>query len=211
MKNSLLIILILTISLNVYSKDRYVMAQIIKNNNDTVVSPILYKKLFDFQESIILKNDDGSKTTLFPKDVKGFHVLTGSSDTLFFESNCGLKFGLSSSIDDNCYFMLKIRAGIIPLYYFANKKFYSIGVTMKTDYAPCYLTQYRYEWIMMEENNFRDQFIKIIKPFKHNANALTLKKLVELEDKFKLLKYRFDDVPKGIDSLNALLIAEPKK
>lgn len=211
MKKGLIALFSIVLCSSAMAKDRYVMAQIILNNNDTIVNPIVYKELFEFQDKIIMKNEDGSNRTILPLDAKCFYVLTGSADTLFFESNCGVKLGLADNIDESCYFLLKIRNGVVPLYYFAWKKLYSVGISMKTAYSPCYLTKYREDWVMMETNNYMDQFLKVTKPFKRISDEPTKQKIVELENQFRYNKYRFEDIPKGVDSLNAILGRKSQK
>ncbi len=205
MKQFVLTILFFAFAIVAFPKDRFVMAKIIMNNNDTLVNAIKYEKLFDFQNKFEMVNDDGTRKTVFPLDAKGFYIVVGVKDTVYFESNCGLKFGLADNVDKNCYFIMKQNSGKAPLYYFTYSKLYSAGVNMQSVNSPCYLSKYRGEWIMMEESNYIEQIIKLIKPFKRTENETIKSKLAEFESALKSRNYPYDDMQKIFVSINKIL------
>ena len=205
MKKNLLVLLLLTLAFYSNAKDRYVMAQIVTNTDDTIVNPVKYDKLFDFQEKVEMMNDDGKLITLTPLDAKEFRVLTGKNDTIHFESNCGLKLGLADNVDQNCYFIMKLKEGKVPLYYFSLANLMSFGVSLQKVNKPSYLSKYRDEWVMMQEENYKDQIMKVIKPFKKLINKNGFDKLMKIETDIISGKFSFENIPTVFDKINAAL------
>lgn len=207
MKTNKLFITILFIAFctQVFSADKFVVAKIILSNNDTIVNLVKYTPLHEMQNKIEIKVNESITNTLFPFDVKSFFTIAGKGDTVRFESNCGLKFGLADKFEKNCYFIMKLKTGKVPLYYFSVNKLMTMGTSMQTVQQPAYLSKYRDEWIIMEENNFVSQLIKLIKPFKRQPSSNTLKEINMLEDNLYDKIYKFDDIPTVIDKLNVIL------
>ena len=197
--------LLLVVCFTASSKDRFVMAKIIMNNKDTVVNPNKYDNVFDFQARILMKNDDGKMQVIYPKEAKGFYILAGVADTLYFESVCGLKFGFADDPAEVCYFMMKKRCGKIPLYYYVLTKLVKVGVSMQSVYSPAYILKYKDEWLVMEENNYVNQLLKFIKPMKKNNKQEVVNKLSNLEDDLFSRAYRFEDFPTVVDRINDIL------
>lgn len=189
----------------VFPADKFVVAKIIMNNNDTIVNMVKYKPLHEMQNKIEVKVSDSITNTLLPIDAKSFYTIAGKGDTIRFESNCGLKFGFADNMEDNCYFMMKLKSGTVPLYYFSVNKLLTMGATMQNVQQPAYLSKYRDEWIMMSENNYVNQFLKLIKPFKKKLKSESLKEIIKLEDDLYFKTYRFDDIPVLINRLNEIL------
>ncbi len=201
--NVLLISILLSSA--VFSTNKFVVSRIFLANNDTIVSLMKYTKLHEMQEKIEVKINDSIISTLYPLDVKGFYTLAGKGDTVRFESNCGIKFGLADKIESNCYFMMKLNSGKIPLYYFSVSKLLTLGVSMETVQQPAYFAKYFDEWIMMEENNYISQIEKLLKPFLRNAKGTQLKSLKKLDSDLYYRVYKFNDVPEFFEKLNVLL------
>jgi len=204
-KNILLTTTFLLLSLVVLPADKYVVAKIIMNNNDTVVNLLKYTKLHELQEKIELKVNDSITNIILPIESKGFFTIASKGDTVTFESNCGIEFGLADNLESNCYFLMKVNSGIVPLYYFSKKKLMTMGVSMQIVYQPVYLAKYRDEWTVMEENNYVNQIEKLIKRFKRNAQPNRLKMIKDLESDLIYSKYKFDDLPRFFQQLNEVL------
>jgi hypothetical protein len=181
------------------------MAQIIMLNNDTIVNPIKFENLFELQNKIEMKNEDGTIRTIYPKEAKGFHIATSAGDTIFFESNCGFMFTLFGDADNTCYFILKQKSGIVSLYYFVRKEIVVEGITTGANFTPSYMVKYKENWVSLKKNNFLQQFTKIIKPFKTDKKAPFFKKIKEFEHDLDKGEYLFDDIPKAIDRLNTIV------
>ena len=190
---------------HVFSADKFVVAKIILSNNDTIVNLVKYTPLHEMQNQIEIKVNESITNTLYPLDAKSFFTIAGKGDTVRFESNCGLKFGLADKIEKNCYFIMKLKTGTVPLYYFSESKLMTMGTSMQTVQQPAYLSKYRDEWIIMEENNFVNQLIKLIKPFKKQLSPNSLKEINMLEDDLYDKIYQFDDIPRVVDKLNVIL------
>lgn len=201
----LLSFLLCNISFLLHAKDRFVMAQIIMTNNDTLVNPILYDNLFDFQKKIVMRTDEGKLQSVFPNDAKDFYVIAGKKDTLHFESVCGLKFSLTDNSDANCFFLMKKCGGKYPVYYFAQSKMVSAGYTMQSANSASYVTKNKEEWVLFEEDNYVNQLLKFLKPLKRNKSIEVTKKISKLEDDLYYRTYRFDDIPSVFIRLNDLL------
>lgn len=189
----------------VFSANKYVVARIIMSNNDTVVNLVKQTALHEMQNKIEVKVNDSITSIVYPMDAKSFYTIAGKGDTVRFESNCGLKFGLADNMEDNCYFMMKINSGIIPLYYFSMSKLQSMGTSMQTIQQPSYLVKYKNDWIIIEENNFVSQLKKLIKPFKKQLSGNKQVKITSLEDDLYYKTYKFDDTPMIVEKLNMIL------
>ena len=187
------------------AKYRFVMAQIIMDNNDTVVNPVRFVNLFDFQKKIDMLNDDEKLQPVYPKDAKGFYVIAGEKDTLYFESVCGLILSLSDNTEANCFFLMKKCAGKFPVYYFAQPEMVSTGYGVQSTYRPVYIVRYKDNWVLFGENNFVNQLLKFLKPLKKDKSPDIVKKLTKLEDDIFYRTYLFDDIPSVFNRLNDLL------
>jgi len=200
----LLIVLFGSVVFCLPAKDRYVMAQIIMSNNDTLVNPIRYDNLFDFQKKIDMLNDDEKLQPVYPKDAKGFYVIAGEKDTLYFESVCGLILSLSDNTEANCFFLMKKCAGKFPVYYFAQPEMVSTGYAVQSTYRPVYIVRYKDNWVLFRENNYVNQLLKFLKPLKKDKSPELVKKLQKLEDDIFYRTYLFDDIPSAFIRLNEL-------
>jgi len=189
----------------VFSTNKYVIARIITNNNDTIVNLVKQTPLHEMQNQIEVKVNDSITNILYPLDAKSFYTIAGKGDTIRFESNCGLKFGMADKIEDNCYFMMKLISDKIPLYYFSVKKLMSLGVFMQQVEQPAYFSKYFDDWIIMEENNYVNQIEKLIKPYKRNVNPDKMKLLRKLETDLYYRVYKFEDIPDFFKKLNTIL------
>lgn len=187
------------------AKDRFVMAQIIMDNNDTVVNPVRFENLFDFQKKIEMLNDDGKLQTVEPNEAKGFCVIADLKDTLHFETVCGLKLSLSENADANCFFLLRKCSGKFPVYYFVQSEMVSAGYAMQSVCKPSYVSRYKDNWVLFGENNFVNQLLKFLKPLKKDKSPDIVKKLTKLEDDIFYRTYFFDDIPSVFNRLNDLL------
>lgn len=205
MKNFFLFGLLLTFSLLAFSADKYVVTKIVMNNNDTIVNLLKFTQLHELQEKIEIKITDSITDIIYPLDAKGFYTIDAKSDTVRFESICGLDFGLADDLVRNCYFLMKIRSGVIPLYYFSRKQLLSMGVSMQIVYQPIYIAKFRGEWTVMSENNYSNQLEKLIKPFKRSGQNNQLKMINSLQSDLYSHKYKFDDIPLFFDRLNEII------
>jgi len=110
-----------------YPKEQYAHGMIYLLNRDTIEAYIKVKEIVKMQERIELIDTAGFEYSVKPSQAAGFCLLF-PEDTMVFESRDDLVNAIFKSKKEPYSFLLRLKEGNMPLYYFFEEKLEMSGV-----------------------------------------------------------------------------------
>ena len=203
MKKYILSFLLIIISTVLFASDpvqnvKYSHGKIYLQNKDTIEVYIKNESLFKMQSGIHYLDKTGHEISLSPSKATGFSLFY-KDDTLLFESRTDINPFVFTSKKDRSSFINRVSTGKLPLYYFINEKFFMEGKDMVTADIPVYMIPFNQDWFSISEENFVNDFKKLISRLKREYDENQLNALL-----LKLAKgnYKFEETPLIIEKFN---------
>lgn len=155
------------------------------------------------QKGIQYVDSKGFEYTTDPFKAKGFWLIY-QEDTMVFESRSDIDKALFQPKKASTCFVLRIKKGNLPLYYFLDERLEMDGIDQVLREKPFYLLWFKEEWYPISKEHFTNDFRKVISMLKKAGFENEIKELVA---NFIEAKYKFEDTPEVIKLCEELIFS----
>ncbi len=182
-------------------KEQYAHGMIFLLNRDTIEAYIKVEKIVKMQEQIEFIDTAGFEYSVKPSQAAGFCLLF-PEDTMVFESRDDLVNAIFKSKKEPYSFVLRLKEGNMPLYYFYEEKLEMSGVDQILVEKPRYLALFRNVLHPIRRKYFKNDVRKIYLLMRREGFG---NEIDELMNDVEKNKYSYEETPKTISRIDAIL------